>query len=71
MPFNPHPYTHYHIQNADFETYLEVRDVETGSNVIMRPLKENPKQMVIGYIYWYQAFLDSWTFFTVVIHRYR
>jgi hypothetical protein len=46
MHFQPNPEESYRIQSADFETYLEVSDVESGSRVIMRPRKNNDKQMV-------------------------
>ena len=55
MPFKPEPEPeeHYRIQNVNSGTYLEVRDVESGSKVIMRPLKEEDRQMVIGHVYYF------------------
>ena len=47
IPLQPDPEKRYRIQNADFDTYLEVRGVESGSIVIVRPEKEVDKQMVI------------------------
>ena len=47
MPFQPVPEERYRIQNVDFKTYLEVRGLESGSAVVMRPKKQVDKQMVI------------------------